>query len=246
MIDWLNDNAGAVTAGATTIYALITMLLLFETRRSRQLRNEAALAIWPTPWGDGLYLALRLQNYGPAIARDVRLRFWYAIDGEAVAGTDVMYADPVFAPGRLREFLPDAAGGANLTLSGLADQRHVLHAELSWADDRLNLLGHRARHSSSWTWPTRDLRDGFYTAHPLTDKELIPLFEKKADKVIGELQKLRREAEYPRQRRQAMEWRRRRDAEKAESEAQVVVAPEGPVHEPAADGTPDPEKPHDS
>ena len=223
LVDWLNANAGAVTAAATAIYAVITLLLLFEARRGRRLQDEAALALWPTPWGDGLYLALRLENYGPAIARDIRLRYWYGIDRQTVEGTDVSYADPVFGPGRRRDFLPGAAGDANLMLTALAEQRHVLHAELSWTDDRLTLRGGRQRHADSWAWATEDLRRGFYTAHPLTDKELIPTFERKADKVIGELEKIRREAEYPRQRRQTMEWQQRRAAEAADREAEATA-----------------------
>jgi hypothetical protein len=223
LIDWLNANAGAVTAAATAIYAVVTLLLLFEARRARQLQDEAALTLSPTPWGDGLYLALRLENYGPAVARDVRLRYWYVINGQTVEGTDVSYADPVFGPSRRRDFLPGAAGDANLMLTALAEQRHVLHAELAWTDDRLSLLRRRQRHSDSWTWATEDLRRGFYTAHPLTDKELVPTFERKADKVIGELEKIRREAEYPRQRRQSMEWRQQREAEAAEREAETTT-----------------------
>jgi hypothetical protein len=233
LIDWLNANAGAVTAAATTIYAAITLLLLFEARRARQLQGAAALTLWPTPWGDGLYLALRLENYGPAIARDVRLRFWYEREGTLLEGTDLSYADPVFGPGRRREFLPDTDNpkGAHLMLNALGEQGYVLQAELSWADDRLTLRGHRQRHTGHWTWPTDDLRHGFYTAHPLTDKELIPVFERKADKVIGALERISREAEYPRQRRETMEFLRRHEAEEAERAAQALTATEEPTAE---------------
>lgn len=195
MIEWLNQNAGAVTAAATVIYAAVTLVLLLEARRSRQLADEAALAVSPRPWGDGLYLSLRLENYGPAIARDVRLRYWFEIDGEALNGTDVSYADPVFGPGRLREFLPGSAGGAHRMLNELAEQRHVLHWELSWQDDRIDLRRRRARHVLRAVWAATDLRDGFYTAHPLTDKELIPALEKQAGKLLRELAKLGREAD---------------------------------------------------
>jgi hypothetical protein len=187
VIDWLNANAGAVTAAATVVYAVVTLLLLFEARRERQLRDEAALNLAPVPWGDGLYLALRLDNYGPAVARDVRLRFWFEIDGEVVEGTDLTYADPEFGPGRRRDFLPRTANDGLLMLNAVAERRHILHAELSWADGRLELRRRRARHMMSEVWPTTDLREGFYESHPLTDKELIPVLEKHLTKVGREL-----------------------------------------------------------
>lgn len=94
-------------------------------------------------------------------------------------------------------------------LTELAAQRHVLHVELSWADDRLDLRRRRSRHGGQWTWSTESLRGGFYTAHPLTDKELIPTLEKHLGKLGGELDKIAREVAEPRQRRQEAAWRRR-------------------------------------
>lgn len=233
MIDWLNANAGAVVAAATVVYAAITLLLVFEARRSRQLREEATVSLAPIPRGDGLYLALRLENYGPAIAHSVRLRFWYEADGKVIEPSDVTYADPVFGPGRRRDFLPDAAAGSHLTLNALADQRHVLHAELSWTDDRLDLRRRRARHAARATWATGDLREGFYTAHPLNDKELIPVLEKHFGKVVGDLDKIAREVAEPRRRRDAAAWRREYEEEQARAAADAATAGPAPSSEPA-------------
>jgi hypothetical protein len=216
IIDWLNANAGAVTGAATVIYAGITLLLLFEARRVRQLQDEAALTVGPTLWGDGLYLALALENYGPAVARDVRLRFWFEIDGKLLNGSDLTYADPVFGPGRRRRFLPDSAGGKHLLLKELGNGRHVLHAELSWADDRLDLRRRRARHEGRWSWAAADMSEGFYNAHPLRDKELVEVLDRHAGKIHTELKGIKREAEVPRQRREARAWQRQREAELAE------------------------------
>jgi hypothetical protein len=59
VIDWLNANAGAVTAAATTIYAIVTLFLAREARRARigaaaashkaeaALREERELNVMP-------------------------------------------------------------------------------------------------------------------------------------------------------------------------------------------------------
>lgn len=41
-MDWLNDNAGSVTAAATVVYALVTLFLAFEARAARRAATKAA------------------------------------------------------------------------------------------------------------------------------------------------------------------------------------------------------------
>ncbi len=43
LLKGLNDNAGALTAISTIVYAVITLAILFEARATRNLRREALM-----------------------------------------------------------------------------------------------------------------------------------------------------------------------------------------------------------
>jgi len=195
LVAWLNDNAGAVTALATVIYATITLFLLFEARATRVVRHEAQLEAWPTLYGSGLYLATRLENYGPDIAREVRLEAWIVGTGAVVEASRRRHAEPLFPAERHRTFLM-RTGDQYQMLSELADEGVELHLRWEWSDGRREWLGlgTRRRHSGASVTALKDFSAGFYEGGALVEKEPLDDFPKlieHAKKVPEELRRIR-------------------------------------------------------
>jgi hypothetical protein len=201
LITWLNANAGAMTALATMVYAVITLFLLFEARSTRVIRHEAQLEAWPTLYGGGLYLATRLENYGPDIARDVRLEAWITHEGKPVDASRRRHAEPLFPAGRHRTFLM-RTGDQYQMLRAMAEEGGELRLRWEWSDGRRGGLGlgPPRRHAGESVTALSEFSEGFYEGGALVEKEPLDDFPKLVEhtkKVPDELRRLRNILEGP-------------------------------------------------
>jgi hypothetical protein len=133
------------------------------------------------------YLRLDLQNYGPAVAKSVRLRFWIVENGKVVAGTERVHAEPLFPIGFRRRFLISGTDAKFESLNEMADRNAVFHAEWEWEDGRRRLWERRQLHRKKFRHALAELRDGFYGGPALVEREP----EDDADRSYEEAKKLR-------------------------------------------------------
>jgi hypothetical protein len=143
IVNWLNENTGAVVGVATAAYTVITLLLVIETRKARHGALAAELIATPEPWerARGLYVSVQFQNLGPSVARDADIDVWEN-EGPTVVGERLTFHQPYMPSGTSRTILPDKAhpGGAR-KLSALAAADVQLVVTWSWTDDRRSWFG---------------------------------------------------------------------------------------------------------
>jgi hypothetical protein len=170
VLSYLDAHSGSVIVLVTLAYVLITALLLLEAHASRAMANVANLEAEARPHGP-VNVELVVQNYGPAIAKSIRFRYWIEIEGVIVAGTDRTQAEPMFPVGRRRRFLQTTRDGEIDTLTELAQRKAVLRAEWTWTDLRRSLWVRTKTNRGSVTFPCENLRDGFYGGWALLERE---------------------------------------------------------------------------
>jgi hypothetical protein len=119
--------AELVLAVATLGLVVATLLLVWESRRQRV---EANVVAWVAPWelAGGLYLAIQVENTGPAIARSLVLD-WRFVSATLPNGH---LAEPVMSVGFRRTMLPTR----EQRLDALAAQGVPIEIDLSWRDGR--------------------------------------------------------------------------------------------------------------
>jgi hypothetical protein len=167
----LNDNSGAIVALTASASAILTILLLFEARMTRNLRREAAVEArarchTPAP----MTLELEIRNFGPANARNVVITHQLESPGGQTVGDVMRHGETLLGIGEGRRFLPGAPT-VPLDLQEMADQGLTLHVELSWADGRRRLWFFPLRHQGSQTWACADLARDLYGGWSLSERD---------------------------------------------------------------------------
>jgi hypothetical protein len=162
VVNWLNTNSGAVIAALTLVYVVFTGALLLEARSSRLEKLSASVEAYPMVHEIAhLYLAGRIENGGPAYARDISWDVRLLENGQLV-DEDRSYKQPLMAPGRHRTTMLHPRG-KQATLKALADRGFTVEMTWSWTDGRHRFgVGPRKRHQRSEVWDFATLRDGFY------------------------------------------------------------------------------------
>jgi hypothetical protein len=189
ILDWLtflDAHNGAVIAIATVVYVTLTFFLLLQARAGRVVHDKANLEAYPRPWGT-MYVALDFENYGPAVARNCRLKFWISEGGSSLAGTERVHAEPLFPVGFRRRFLISATDAKIESLHELADRNAVLHGEWHWEDGRQRWWRRQTVHRKTFTHVFSELKEGFYGGASLRERDA----EEEADRNYDELKKLR-------------------------------------------------------
>ncbi len=170
-IDFLNANAGGILAVATVAYLVVTLLLLWEARATRNVGLDAKVVAYPRPHG-ALNVELVLENGGPAYARDVRFAFGFVDPKGRAQGKPRAQFDALMGPGRFHRFLPSPTEGSSLpSLYELAEWKLVLTLKWSWIDDRRWPWFLAKRHSRSKNYRMTDLKEGFYSGWYLIEPE---------------------------------------------------------------------------
>jgi hypothetical protein len=221
-IDFLNANAGGLMAVATVAYLVVTLLLLFEARATRNLRLEANVVAYPRPHG-ALNVELVLENGGPAYARDVRFAFGFVDAKRTVQGKPRSQFDALMGPGRFHRFLPSPTEGSRIpSLHELAERKLVLTLKWSWSDDRRWPWFLAKRHSRSRNYRMTDLKEGFYGGWYLIEPE-------SADDLHAIRESLTGIKEVLEEREREMTARRLRAKLKAKAPSQAEGPPETPT-----------------
>jgi hypothetical protein len=133
----LNDNSGFTMVVVTLVYTIVTLAIVVEARRARLLTGEAAVLYRASPWPKAhMYLAVRIENYGPAVARDLTFTYWLArADGSRVPESAATLHETMFPIALPREALPhDPTGPQAQTREQLAAAGLYVNAEWSWRD----------------------------------------------------------------------------------------------------------------
>ncbi len=112
---------------ATLGLVAATVLLWWEARKQR---SEANVVVWAAPWelADGLYIAILVENAGPVIAREVRLKWRLLRSVEAQKG---VLNEPIMDIGFRRTIPMKWARMDQLAAEGTS-----IEADLSWRDGR--------------------------------------------------------------------------------------------------------------
>jgi len=91
IIKFLNDNAGAlsvlftaVVTVSTVVYAVLTAILVSETRRMRKVQTEPMIEVVPSDFDFAIhFLRLRIKNIGLGPAKNVRFSTEVVAGGES-------------------------------------------------------------------------------------------------------------------------------------------------------------------
>jgi hypothetical protein len=136
----VNDLLIAVSGIVT---ALIAAVALLESRRALRV---ASVESWPVAVESGVFLGVRLRNFGPRYAKDVR---WTThIRGpQGKRRYEQSLRIPVLAAGDGREVLIgwDYGSGAKRTLPALAQEEGILVTSWDWRDGRILVFERRHR-----------------------------------------------------------------------------------------------------
>ena len=205
IVETLNQNAGAVTAVATIVYAVITLGLLRESRASRLEASVIALA---EPWDRGhVYVSVTLENLGPTVAKNVE----FTLDLRPGGGGEVEDHRRLFqgylAPGRHRRFLPRATSGMR-PLQELADAGYVLELAWSWQDGRRDWAWRSVTSKGAWSAPLAELATDYFGGGALVERTAEHELSRLVDEVKGARERLDRihaVLDEPRRRRQERE-----------------------------------------
>ena len=108
LIKVLNDNSGFTIVVVTIAYTMVTWAIVLEARRARLDSREAYVRVDASPWAKShLHLAIGLENFGPAVARDVTFHYWLAeASGARLEDSDRRLHETVLPVGLKREALP--------------------------------------------------------------------------------------------------------------------------------------------
>lgn len=159
--------SSVTVAGTAIVGIVLTSALIAEARTTRNLRLAAEVDAQPYLWSEaGRHLGLRIENHGPASARDVAITYQLQTPAGHVLG-ERAHRQPVMGPGRhLTMLAGNALGEPTLpTLSDMADRGMTLMVRWSWQDDTPRSwfsAGRPSHHERSRRWPAADLRDGMY------------------------------------------------------------------------------------
>lgn len=133
------DGVTFATATLTvaTLGLVVATLLLWQ--EARRLRVDANVTASVVPWevAGGLYIAIVVDNAGPAVARDVQVEWRLDRKVDEKSGR---LREPAFAVGFRRTILPIRSGAR---MDDLAAEGASVHAELAWRDGR-----RRVQHAS--------------------------------------------------------------------------------------------------
>jgi hypothetical protein len=121
-----------------------------------------------------MYLEVRLENFGPANARDVRLDVRTEDPGgQLVAGSEHRLGETILAAGRHRTILALPAGRSDLRV--MATAGYVVVATWSWTDDRSLLpFGTRIQRRAVRT-PALAVQEAYYPGHVIIEPTLDEL-----------------------------------------------------------------------
>lgn len=202
VIDWLNRNDGAAIAVLTFFLAVFTAWLLLETRAGRVEKLVASVEAYPMPYEMASFLlAGRIENGGPALARDLVWIVTQMKEGKPVEGSH-RYAQPLLASGRFRTMLLHERERSQLLLE-MGKEGVAFDVEWSWKDGRRWVgIGPHRTHRRTATWDAKQLGEDFYQAIMLTETPPLLKMGEAADdvrKAAKEVEKIRREIERLRQ-----------------------------------------------
>ena len=72
-MDWLNSNSGAITAIATAVLAIITVIYVFMTYRILKAMNQPEIMVYLRPHEANVNnVMLSIENVGTGVARELR------------------------------------------------------------------------------------------------------------------------------------------------------------------------------
>ena len=169
----LNNNAGAVAAlaavvaaSATAIYAGLTWGLLQESRRVRRQTLEAHVEAAVRPWERASwYVVVRIENLGPAPARNLDVQIYLWDHGQRVTDQDRHLAEPFLGLGSHRTFL--IRGGQRLeTQKQMAERDVRVDVRWSWDDQR---SGGLRRSTRSLVYPVASINSDYYEGSALIE-----------------------------------------------------------------------------
>jgi hypothetical protein len=188
LVKMLNENAGAVVAIATVVYAVLTFLLLRESRLARLPGN---LIVAPTPFGRGLYVAVVIHNLGPAPVTDVDVEVWESNADGSLVGSRLHVQEPFVFPGGERRLLPDKQNPTGpRTLAELADAHVRLSVKYSWRDGRRSWLILAKRHEVARDYPYEVIRQGLHRGEVLADRDFREQMDRIGEALEGIKEKL--------------------------------------------------------
>jgi len=193
----LNDNSGFTMAVVTLVYTLVTLAIVVETRRARLQAGEATVLYRASPWPKAhMYLAVRIENYGPAVARDLTFTYWLTrADGSRVPESSATLHETMLPIGLPREALPhDPAGQHPQTREQLASAGLRVDAEWSWRDGCGRL--HKEKDSREISKIVTDYRDSkvLIEHFPL---DSLPNIEKQLDEISDSLAEIAKSVAQP-------------------------------------------------
>ena len=128
---------------ATVGLVAVTLLMWWEARRQRV---EAVVIATVVPWdaAGGLYIAIQIENAGPAIAREIEIVWRLERKVDAVEGA---LREPLFGVGFRRTIVPIRTG---TTMDQLAAEGASVYVELAWRDWRRGLADSQAWRRPRW------------------------------------------------------------------------------------------------
>lgn len=190
-VEQLNALSTAVVALTAVISIALNVFLVFEQRANRSVAQVEAYPALHGP--NGVFLSVRLENYGPANARDVELVYRLRDPAGEVVG-ERRHGQAVLAVGQHKTFLPDAAlvgASSRKFMNDLAEGDLRLEAEWSWRDGRRRpRLGlPRATHRRHFEAAAEDLRRDLYGGWSLNERTIDESLDAVADELL-ELRKL--------------------------------------------------------
>lgn len=174
-IGFLNEHQGALMLLTTVAYAVFTLLLV---RESQAARASALLVARPRLWPrNESVVAVYLENFGPATARRVELRFlWRRPNGSQAADETTIHL-PALAPGDRQPYMPDLVlprdAKGELGLPSVADQRLTLEIAWKWSDARRTWLGSGRRHSDSLVVDMAAFRDSVHGEPNIVEPDAV-------------------------------------------------------------------------
>lgn len=196
---YLDQHSGAVAALAAVVTVVVTfaattvtLLLLREARLERKDRLVAAVEARPMPWEKASHhVIITIENFGPALARDVVFDLDLIEKGERLEAWHRRQVQALLPAGVRRQFLPREGNQSPTTLQELADRDMHLRLQWSWTDGRRRLLGHPHRHERDVTFPLRDVAAGYYGGGALVEHDVAHYLEQ----VSGHVQQLVKQLE---------------------------------------------------
>lgn len=165
-------NATIGLAFITAGLVLATLLLVWAAVSGQASTRRADVEFVLRPWHEraGTLLEGRLENFGPASARNLHFTLHVSQDGAPVVDATSDLKEPLFPAGLHRFFLPRTHPAA--TISSMAEIGIVFEAQWSWEDDRnvLPLRGHTRRKTFRKT--AGQIKDDYYPGHAILEKDV--------------------------------------------------------------------------